>query len=499
MINDTSLVHIEEIAKTIIGKKGKIADTIFTILKQFKLGTLAARSGISKQQGFKAGHILNLFILFPFLSISSVRAFYHSGFSRMTPAQKDVLFRLKNNPFYNWRKLLYMVAQRFKVLSKEKRSEYYKETTTCLILDDTIQPKKGKRLEAIGKVFDHVLHKYLLGMKGLFLSYWDGISTIPLDFSFHSEKGKNQKRPYGFSKRELQARYSKARPRESCGHKRFQELKKSKIENGPAMIKRALRFGFIPRYVLTDSWFSTKEFIRKVRSFRNGSIDFLGQVRLDKRKPVYRSTTDRYLYQGFEYTGKELRHLLRGRMKRSKVRKAYYIEVVVFYAGIGEIKLFFSRFSKRSKWHLLMTTDLTLSYNKALKLYNNRWTIEVMFKELKQYLNFGKCQSNDFDAQIADTTISLITYTILSLHKQVVEYIPLGQVFRKWKDQLLESTLAERLWRLFVGLILSFIQIFELDIPIEELLKKIFQTQQGNQIIKQLLIGQSVEPLLESC
>jgi len=54
MINDTNLVHIEEIAKTIIGKKGEIADTLFTILQQFKLGTLAARSGISKQQGFKA-------------------------------------------------------------------------------------------------------------------------------------------------------------------------------------------------------------------------------------------------------------------------------------------------------------------------------------------------------------------------------------------------------------------------------------------------------------
>lgn len=487
MINDTNLTHIEEIAKTIIGKKSEIADTLFTILKQFKLGTLAARSGISKQQGFKAGHILNLLILFPFFSISSVRAFYHSGFSRMTQAQKDVLFRLKNNPFYNWRKLLYMVAQRFKALSQERRSEYYKETTTCLIIDDTIQPKKGKRLEAIGKVYDHVIHRYLLGMKGLFLSYWDGISTIPLDFSFHNEKGKNQKRPYGFSKRELQARYSKARPKESCGRKRLQELKKSKIENGLVMIKRALRFGFIPQYVLTDSWFATKEFIRKIRSFRNGSIDFLGQMRLDKRK---------YLYQGFEFTGKELRHHLKGRMKRSRVHKAYYIEVVVFYAGAGEIKLFFSRFSKRSKWHLLVTTDLTLNYNKALKLYNNRWTIEVMFKELKQYLNFGKCQSNNFDAQIADTTISLITYTILSLHKQVVEYIPLGQIFRKWKDQLLESTLAERLWRLFVGLILSFIQIFELGVEIEELLKKIFQTQQGNQIIKQLLIGQAVEPLL---
>jgi len=42
MINDANLVHIEEIAKTIIGKKGEIADTLFTILKQFKLETLAA-------------------------------------------------------------------------------------------------------------------------------------------------------------------------------------------------------------------------------------------------------------------------------------------------------------------------------------------------------------------------------------------------------------------------------------------------------------------------
>jgi len=101
-------------------------------------------------------------------------------------------------------------------------------------------------------------------MKGLFLCYWDEISTIPLDFSFYNEKGKNQKRPYGFSKRELQARYSKARPGESCGYKRFLELKKSKIESGLVMIKRSLRFGFIPQYVLTDGWFSTKEFIWKI-------------------------------------------------------------------------------------------------------------------------------------------------------------------------------------------------------------------------------------------
>lgn len=30
---------------------------------------------------------------------------------------------------------------------------------------------------------------------------------------------------------------------------------------------------------------------------------------------------------------------------------------------------------------------------------------EYTEKELRHHLNFGKCQSNDFDAQIADTTI----------------------------------------------------------------------------------------------
>ena len=222
MINDKKLDSIEEIAKTIITKKGAIGDTLFTILQHFKLGMLAGKSGIKKRQGFKAGHILNLFILFPFLSLSSVRAFYCSGFSTMTRAQKDVLFRLKNNPFNNWRKLLYLVAQRFKTLSRID-CEDEKEPVTCFILDDTIQPKSGKRLEAIGKVWDHVFHKYRLGIKGLFLSYWDGINTIPLDFSLHNERGKNGKRPYGLSKRELKARYRKDRPRKSFGYTRSEE------------------------------------------------------------------------------------------------------------------------------------------------------------------------------------------------------------------------------------------------------------------------------------
>ena len=70
----------------------------------------------------------------------------------------------------------------------------------------------------------------------------------------------------------------------------------------------------------------------------------------------------------------------------------------------------------------MLTTDLAIKFDKAYKTYATRWTIEVFHKEAKQYLNLGKCQSQDFDAQIAATTISLIQYNVLSLVRRINDY-----------------------------------------------------------------------------
>jgi hypothetical protein len=42
------------------------------------------------------------------------------------------------------------------------------------------------------------------------------------------------------------------------------------------------------------------------------------------------------------------------------------------------------------------------------KLKNLCKALHKFFKECKQYLLLGKCQSLDFDAQIADTTLSMV-------------------------------------------------------------------------------------------
>jgi hypothetical protein len=56
-----------------------------------------------------------------------------------------------------------------------------------LIVDDTVIPKVGRRIEFIGKVFEQVIKRWVLGFKLLVLACWDGNSLIPLGFSYHAE------------------------------------------------------------------------------------------------------------------------------------------------------------------------------------------------------------------------------------------------------------------------------------------------------------------------
>ena len=94
---------------------------------------------------------------------------------------KDVLYRLKNNAQINWRKILWQTACKFiGITGQEKEAE---RKVRCLIFDDTLLEKTGKKMEKIGKVYDHVTNTFKLGYKLLLGLYWDGKSTIPLDFS----------------------------------------------------------------------------------------------------------------------------------------------------------------------------------------------------------------------------------------------------------------------------------------------------------------------------
>lgn len=212
------------------------------------------------------------------------------------------------------------------------------------------------------------------------------------------------------------------------------------------MIKRAVKHGFMAKYVLADSWFSSKEFIQSIRQMKNNALHVVCGVRKDKRK---------YRYKGEKLNAKELQATLKkeGNEKRCRKRNTRYFEAVVQYEGVGDVKLYICRFPYQKQWRLFLSTDTSLSFLAMMEIYATRWTIEVFFKEMKQHLRLGQCQSRDFDAQITHVTTCSILYTFLAYYRRINAYESLGGLFECIADELIEKNLAQRLWELFEDLL----------------------------------------------
>jgi len=124
-----------------------------------------------------------------------------------------------------------------------------------------------------------------------------------------------------------------------------------------------------------------------------------------------------------------------------------------------------------------------MEFEEAYQIYTIRWAVEVFFKESKGYLRLGKSQSQDFDAQIADTTICMMQYNILSLAKRLLAYESMGELFRQAGTETLELTVVEKIWGYLLEFIALIADIFEIDM--EEILNKIADDNQSiTKIIK---------------
>ena len=160
-----------------------------------------------------------------------------------------------------------------------------KSKPRCLILDDTLLEKSGKKIEKIGKVFDHVSKRMVLGFRLLVGLYFDGTSAIPVDFSIVREKGKDAEKPFGLSKKHFRRQFSKKRAKESEGVLRVKELDISKIDLSIQLFLRAVLHGISVDYVLCDSWFTCLDLITAVQ--QKGS-HLIGMYKIVKTKFDYR-------------------------------------------------------------------------------------------------------------------------------------------------------------------------------------------------------------------
>jgi hypothetical protein len=445
---NAKLSNLNELS-TILTQKEKVDETVLNFSKQFKIGHLLKPFSEVKKQGYSLMSILLVLILSR-LSGLSVCSAPKTGNSVM---DENTIYRLMNNPLINWRAILLSFSKQF-IQCVSVKGETDEKAVKCFVLDDSDIEKSGKTFEGISKIYSHKEHCCLFGFKLLLLCYWDGKSLIPCGFSFHRE---SKEKEYGLTRKQQKRQFSGKRKEAGYFGERYRELDQDKSSVAIKMLKQSIKRGIVCSYVLMDSWFVTDFMLKEVRKIGKGMLNVVGMCKIDAR---------RFAVKGKEHNSHTIIKMNENSSSQVRSCRKYrsrYFSVVANYKGTP-VKLFYIKYKNAKNWTLLLTTDLSLSFVKAMELYQIRWGIEVLFKECKQYLRLGKSQNTDFCGQIADASLTMIVYIILTLYKRFQAYETLGGLFRNTRKELLEKTLCERIEMVILKILHDLMEILCIDV-----------------------------------
>ena len=85
------------------------------------------------------------------------------------------------------------------------------------------------------------------------MGLYDGTMFMPVNFSFHREKGKNKKMKFGLKNKQLRNQFNKKRNKNTSAYTRKKELNISKIAPAKKMMIEAVENDILADYVIADS------------------------------------------------------------------------------------------------------------------------------------------------------------------------------------------------------------------------------------------------------
>jgi transposase len=164
-------------------------------------------------------------------------------------------------------------------------------------------------------------------------------------------------------------------------------------------------FGINRVYVLADTYYASKQIIRTVRAKGFHLVSFLKSNRrhiIDGR----RTSVSKFLKRSFRNTRK--RWISLGKTRYATVQQKCYLP------GIGDVSVVFSQKKGRRTVLPLFATDSTLTTKEIIAIYRKRWSIEVLFKQTKQYLGLTAYHHRDEHAVRTHLQLVLLAYALLT-------------------------------------------------------------------------------------
>ena len=198
------------------------------------------------------------------------------------------------------------------------------------------------------------------------------------------------------------------------------------------LLQRVLQTGIQAEYVLMDTWFTTEPMIHSILV---EGLNVIGMVK---------QLNQRYIYRGKEYTLPELNIFMQHESADTILGS---ILVSTKKEGIPVKIVFIRNRNKRSECLYLLSTDCGLREAEIVRIYGNRWTIEVFFKASKSLLKLGtEFQGRSYDALVCHTTIVFTRYTLLEwIRRNQNDHRTYGELFYMFCDDMQDMDLTNAL------------------------------------------------------
>jgi len=293
-----------------------------------------------------------------------------------------------------------------------------------LALDDTINPKTGKKIFGCASFFDHAAkanqsnypwsqNVAAIGLLKIIKGRW---AWLPLAFRFYHMKkmivaGKvkiNGKAPL------FQTKYAQA------------------VE---MLSKISMTFRDTPLLIITDSWFGNDGLFKPMREVVGQHTHILSRLRVNaamyappsERKENQRGRSRKYgdkIGNAASLASEFLKYAITYSVNLyGKQRDVIAFDEIVMLKTLKcAVRVVWVY--RRSQWVALFTTDLDLTVGQIIEYYGARWKIEAGFKEIKQEIGSSKSQTRNCHSVTNHLNFCMMAATITWIYADHLEKTP---------------------------------------------------------------------------